>query len=114
MSHLLLIGGTFHRQLTPADDGTRGYSVYQMTSESRWISGRSFVSKHRSDWPKQQILESQYVKIISFPCSVPVSETCRFEEIQHLEQTNKGNRLLFLLCRYVQEASYNQSIRPLH
>ena len=40
----------------PADDGARGYSVYQMTSESRWISGPSFLSKRRSDWPKQEIL----------------------------------------------------------
>ena len=42
----------------PADDGTRGYSVYQMTSESRWISGPSFLSKHRPDRPNQNNLQS--------------------------------------------------------
>ena len=36
----------------PADDGTRGYSVEQMTSKSRWISGPSFLTQKRSEWPK--------------------------------------------------------------
>ena len=59
----------------PADYGTRGYRVYQRTSESRWISGPSFLSEHRSDWPKQENLQSQYVKIVSFPSSVLETET---------------------------------------
>ena len=50
----------------PADDGTRGYSVEQMTSKSRWISGPSFLSQKRSEWPKQEILHAQQVKVVSF------------------------------------------------
>ena len=50
----------------PADDGTRGYSVEQMTSKSRWISGPSFLSQRRSEWPKQEIFHAQQVKVISF------------------------------------------------
>ena len=50
----------------PADDGTRGYSVEQMTSKSRWISGPSFLSQKRSEWPKQEILLAQQVKVVSF------------------------------------------------
>ena len=61
-----------------SDDGTRGYSVYQMTSESRWISGPSFLSKHRSDWPKQEIMQS-----------IPVTET-----VVDLERFSSWNRLI--------------------
>ena len=50
----------------PADDGARGYSVEQMTSMSRWISGPSFLSQRRSEWPKREILFAQQVKVISF------------------------------------------------
>ena len=50
----------------PADDGTRGYSVEQMTSKSRWISGPPFLSQKRSEWPKQEILHAQQVKVVSF------------------------------------------------
>ena len=77
----------------PADDGIRGYSVYQMTSESRWISGRSFLSKHRSDWPNQNILQSQYVKIVSFPSSVPVVET-----VGNLKRFSSWNRLIRVIA----------------
>ena len=59
----------------PADDGTRGYIVYQMTSKSRWISGPSFLSKYRLAWPKKEVLQPQYEKIVSFPSSVPITET---------------------------------------
>ena len=77
----------------PADDGTRGYSVYQMTSESRWISVPSFLSKHRSDWPKQEILESQYEKIVSFPSSVPVTET-----VVDLKRFSSWNKLIRVIA----------------
>ena len=50
----------------PADDGTRGYSVKQMTSKSRWNSGPSFLSHRRSEGPNQEILHAQQVKFISF------------------------------------------------
>ena len=73
----------------PADDGTRGYSVYKMTSESRWISGPSFLSKHRSDWPNQEILQPQYVKIASFPFSVSVTET-----VVDLKRFSSWNKLI--------------------
>ena len=77
----------------PADDGTRGYSVYQMTSESRLISGLSFLSKHRSDWPKQEILQSQYVKIVPFPFSVPVTET-----VVDLKRFSSWNKLIRVIA----------------
>ena len=50
----------------PADDGIRGYSVEQMTSKSRWISGPSFLSQRRSEWLKQEVFHGQQVKVISF------------------------------------------------
>ena len=73
----------------PADNGTQGYSVFQMTSESGWISGPSFLSKHRSDWPKQEIRQSQYVKIVSLPSSVPVTET-----VVDLKRFSSWNKLI--------------------
>ena len=77
----------------PTDDGTRGYSVYQMKSESRWISGPSFSSKHRSDWPKQEILQSQYVKIVFFLSSVPVTET-----VVDLKRFSSWNKLIRVIA----------------
>ena len=60
-----------------------------MTSESRWISGPSFLSRHRSDWPKQEILQPQYVKIVSFPFSVSVTET-----VVDLKRFSSWNKLI--------------------
>ena len=77
----------------PADYGTRGYSVYQRTSESRWISGSSFLSKHRSDWPKQEILQSQYVKIVPFPSSVLLTEL-----VFDLKRFSSWNRLIRIIA----------------
>ena len=37
-----------------------------MTANSRWISGQSFLSQKRSEWPKREILHAQQVKVISF------------------------------------------------
>ena len=50
----------------PAYDGTRGYSVEQMTAKYLCISGPSFLSQKRSEWPKQEILHAQQGKVVSF------------------------------------------------
>ena len=64
-----------------------------MTSVSRWISGPSFFSNHRSDCPNQEILQSQYVKIVSFPSSVPVTET-----VVDLKRFSRWNRLIRVIA----------------
>ena len=63
-----------------------------MTSESRWISEPSFLSKHRSDWPKQEILQPQYVKIAFFPSLVPVTETV--VNLKRFSSWNKSIRVI--------------------
>ena len=47
------------------------------------------MSKYRSDWHKQEILQSQYVKIVFFPSSVPVTETA-----VDLKRFNCWNKLI--------------------
>ena len=98
LTKVLDVSTTFDWRYIPsaansADDGTRGYSVYHMTSESRWISGPSCLSKHRSDWPKQEILQSQYVKIVSFPSIVSATETA-----VDLKRFSSWNRLMWVIA----------------
>ena len=75
----------------PADDGTRGYSVEQMTSKSRWISGPSFLSQKRYEWPKQEILHAQQVKVISF--SSVNSTVANIVEETRISSWNKVTRV---------------------
>ena len=51
------------------------------------------MSKHRSDWPKQEILQSQYVQMLSFPSSVPVTET-----VVDLKRFSSWNKLIRVIA----------------
>ena len=77
----------------PADDETRGYSAYQMKSESGWNSGQSFLSRYRLELPKQEILQSQYAQIVSFPSLLPVLET-----VVTLTKFSSWNRLIRVIA----------------
>ena len=77
IAKILDVSSAFHWKYVsstanPADDGTRGYSVEQMTAKSRWISGPSFLSQKRSECPYQEILHAQQVKVVSIS---PVNST---------------------------------------
>ena len=64
-----------------------------MRSESRWISGPSFLSNRRSDWPKQKVQQSQYLKIVSLSSSVPVTET-----VVNMKIFSSWNRLIRVIA----------------
>ena len=78
----------------PADDGTREYSVEQMTSKPRWISGPSFLSQRRSEWPKQEILHAQQVKVFSF--SSVKSTVSNIVDVTRFSSWNKIIRVIAL------------------
>ena len=65
----------------PADDGTRGYSVEQMTSKSRWISGPSFLSQKRSEWPKRNFACSTSKGCFVFFSKLNCIKHCRRDKI---------------------------------
>ena len=67
IAKILDVSSTFDWKyvLSTANPRIRGYSVEQMTSKSRWISGPSFLSRKRSEWPKQEIFHAQQLKVVS-------------------------------------------------
>ena len=63
VNHLHLIGDTCSRQITQHMTEP-GLYLSPMTSESRWIRGPSFSSKHRSNRLKTSFPHFQYVKMV--------------------------------------------------
>ena len=65
-----------------------------MTSKSWWISGPSFLSQRRPEWPKQEILHAQQVKVILF--SSVNSTVSNIVDVTRFSSWNKIIRVIAL------------------
>lgn len=93
-----------HSSENPADDITRGLTLSQIQSHSRWRSGPAFLHERESTWSScpditcpddsAELRKAKFCGVISTPPHPPLPDTSQFNSFQELNpQLNLSDKL---------------------
>ena len=96
--------------LNPADDGTRGLPVLNLTSESRWFEGREFCLKNPETWPERPNIVPECPNTC-FPLH-PIDAIASFQNFSQWTSLLKTGAFCFLVL--AKHCRINDRLRVAH